>query len=64
MLVSDVWDFEDEYPIKKANRHRKIDKREQANEDFQRVNGLGLKKVILPLIGKKAKEAREKRENE
>lgn len=48
---------EDDFKIKKSNRRRKIDKRAQAHEDFMRVNGIGLKKVILPLIIKKGRES-------
>ena len=49
---------DEDFKVKKANRNRKIDKRAKANEDFQRMNGAGLKSVILPLLAKKAREAR------
>ena len=52
------YDFEDEFNIKKQNRRAKIDKRSRAKEDFMKVNNIGAKKVILPLLEKKAKEAR------
>jgi hypothetical protein len=48
---------EENFRIKKANRDRKIDKRAQANEDFMKLNGQGMKSVILPLLAKKAKES-------
>ena len=64
--MSDYYEYfakydEDDFRVKKSNRNRKIDKRAQAKEDFMKVNGAGLKKVILPLLQKKAREAKDER---
>lgn len=55
---------DDDFHVRKHNRRRKIDKRSKAREDFMKVNGAGLKSVILPLLEKKAKESREKRKGQ
>lgn len=60
-MIIDMWYVDEEYDIKKRNRREKIDKRARANQDFMKVNNIGVKKVILPIIEKRAKEAREKR---
>lgn len=56
----DKYDDHD-FPVKKSNRNRKIDRRAQAREDFMKLNGQGLKSTILPLLAKKAKEAKDGR---
>jgi len=69
-MIEDMWfpspydkyDAEEEYPVKKSNRRNKVDKRQRAHEDFMKVNNIGVKKVILPLLEKKSREARAKRE--
>lgn len=61
-MYIDMWDVEDEYNIKKSNRRNKVDKRMRAREDFMKVNNIGVKKVILPLLEKKAREAKRNRE--
>lgn len=53
---------EEDFRIKKAQRNERIDKRARAKEDFMRVNNAGAKKVILPLLQKRAREAKEKNE--
>ncbi len=44
-----------DFPTKKQNRDRKIDKRARAKQDFMKLNSAGLKKVILPILERKAK---------
>lgn len=50
---------ENDFPTKGKNRDKKIDKRAKANQDFMKINGQGLKSTILPLLRKKAKEAKD-----
>ncbi len=60
----EYWEMYDEndFIIKKSNRRAKIDKIAKAKEEFMKVNGRELKTTILPLLAKRAKEARNKRE--
>lgn len=46
-------DYDDTYKFKGANRDRRRDSKDRMIE-----NGRGLKTVILPLLGKKAREAK------
>lgn len=50
---------DEDYPIKKQQRNDRVDKRAKMKQDFMKVNSAGLKKQILPLIGKKSREAKE-----
>lgn len=52
---------EDDFRIKKSQRNERVDKRAKAKEDFMKVNNIAAKKVILPILQKRAKEAKEKR---
>lgn len=58
----DYW-ADDEYVIKKSNRRAKRDKIEQGKEAFEKLNGRGLKSVILPLLAKRARQERDNEEN-
>lgn len=56
-LAWDDFDEDELYSqfVKGANRNRKIDKRNRAKQDFMKVNNMGVKKIILPLIAKKSR---------
>jgi hypothetical protein len=50
---------DEEQFIKKKNRRRKREKIERSKELFQKLNGQGMKSVILPLLEKRSRQERE-----
>jgi hypothetical protein len=55
---------DDDFPIKKQQRNERIDRRAKMRQDFMRVNNIGAKKVILPLLEKRARESKKDKKNE